>query len=136
MNDMSNHPAGQQFPGGHDEAGTTNFRFKLIAFDKIKMETSAAYLVRDILPREGLVVIWGEPKCGKSFWTFDLVMHVALGWEYRGHRVKQGTVVYVACEGERGLGARTEAFRQRKLAEDGIAPGFHLVSTRLDLAGC
>ena len=51
MNDMSNHPAGQQFSGGHEEAGATSFRFKLMAFDKIRMQTSAAYLVRDILPR-------------------------------------------------------------------------------------
>ena len=78
-------------------------------------------------------MIWGPPKCGKSFWTFDLAMHIALDWEYRGRRVKQGTVVYVACEGERGLGARVEAFRRSKLAEDSAVPGFHLLTTRLDL---
>jgi hypothetical protein len=89
--------------------------------------------VRGVIPREGLIVVWGPPKCGKSFWAFDLVMHVALGWEYRGLRVKQGTVVYIACEGERGLGARAEAFRRKRLAEDGTAPGFHLLVTRLDL---
>ena len=27
----------------------------------------------------GLAVVWGAPKCGKSFWTFDVLMHVALG---------------------------------------------------------
>ncbi len=108
-------------------------RFRLVAFDKIELDTSPAYLVRGIIPREGLVVIWGPPKCGKSFWTFDLVMHPALGWEYRGRRVKQGTIVYVACEGERGLGARAEAFRRRHLAEDDSIPRFHLLATRLDL---
>jgi hypothetical protein len=60
-------------------------------------------------------------------------MHVALGWEYRGRRVRQGTVVYISCEGERGLGARAEAFRRSKLAEDSSVPGFHLLATRLDL---
>jgi len=70
-----------------DGADASSLRFKLVAFDKIKMETSAAYLVRDIIPREGLVVIWGPPKCGKSFWTFDVAMHIALGWEYRDRRV-------------------------------------------------
>src|SRR5471032_821232 len=110
-----------------------DLRFRLVAFDNITLDTSPAYLVRGIIPREGLVVIWGPPKCGKSFWTFDLVMHAALGWEYRGRRVHRGTIVYIACEGERGLGARTEAFRRQRLSEGGVFPLFHLLSSRLDL---
>ena len=42
-------------------------------------------------------------------------------------------MVYVACEGERGFGARAEAFRRSKLAEDSAVPGFYLLTTRLDL---
>lgn len=108
-------------------------KFTLIPFDKISMSTRRAYLIKGIVPREGLVVLWGPPKCGKSFLTLDMVMHVALGWEYRGRRVAAGTVVYVACEGEQGLSARIEAFRQDKLQE-ASAPPFFLVTTRLDLA--
>ena len=119
--------------GKPDAAGATSYRFKLVTFDEIQLLTTAAYLVRDIIPREGLVVVWGPPKCGKSFWTFDVAMHIALGWEYRDRRVKQGRVVYVACEGERGLGARAEAFRRHKLAEDNSDAPFHLLTTRLDL---
>jgi hypothetical protein len=110
-------------------------RFRLVAFDEIRLSTDRHYLIKNIIPREGLVVIWGEPKCGKSFWTFDAAMHVALSWHYRGHPVQQGLVVYIACEGERGLGARTEAFRRRWLAEDHDAVPFHLITTRLDLVG-
>jgi hypothetical protein len=83
--------------------------------------------------REGLTVIWGSPKCGKTFWAFDLAMHVALGWLYRGRHVAQGTVVYVACEGERGLRARKEAFRRPRLGP-ADKPPFYLLTTRLDLA--
>jgi RecA-family ATPase len=61
------------------------------------------------------------------------MMHIALGWEYRGRRVKQGLVVYIACEGERGLSARAEAFRQKHLGEEESVPGFYLLTTRLDL---
>ena len=70
------------------------------------------YLVKGIIPRAGLVVVWGPPKCGKSFWTFDLVMHVALAWDYRGRRVQHGAVVYLALEGGKGFEARVEAFRR------------------------
>jgi hypothetical protein len=108
-------------------------RFQLVPFCKILLETTAAYLVQGIIPREGLVVVWGPPKCGKSFWTFDLVIHVGGGQLYRGRRVKQGAVVYVACEGERGLRARVEAFRRRALGEGKPEPDFYLIATRLDL---
>jgi AAA domain len=65
-------------------------RFRLVPFREIKISTVPAYLVKGIIPRCGLVVIWGPPKCGKSFWTLDLTMHIALGWSYRGRRVQQG----------------------------------------------
>jgi KaiC/GvpD/RAD55 family RecA-like ATPase len=107
-------------------------RFNLVRFKDIELGTTAVYLVNGLIPREGLVVIWGPPKCGKSFWTFDLVMHIALGWTYRGRRVTQGTVVYVACEGERGLVARAVAFRKGKQVDEDDPP-FFLVTTRLDL---
>jgi hypothetical protein len=52
-------------------------RFKLKPFTSITVSTAPNYLVKGILPRAGLVVVWGPPKCCKSFWTFDLVMHIA-----------------------------------------------------------
>jgi RecA-family ATPase len=67
-------------------AGQTGPRFKLRRFDELKIGTERTYLVKGLIPRTGLVVVWGPPKCGKSFWTFDLVLHVALGREYRGRR--------------------------------------------------
>ena len=60
--------------------------FELIPFDKIAFDISPTYLVKGIVPRVGLSVIWGPPKCGKSFLVFDLMLHIALGWKYRGRR--------------------------------------------------
>jgi hypothetical protein len=124
--------------GGENSARVR--RFLPVRFRDIGMSAERPYLVKGLLPREGLVVIWGPPKCGKSFWTFDMVLHVALGWEYRDRRVHSGTAVYVACEGERGLGARTEAFRIQKLTDDEqdsdtpqLDPPFYLLASRLDL---
>ena len=103
----------QRGPAANDAAPARTFA--LIPFDKIKLDTTPAYLVKGIVPRVGLSVIWGPPKCGKSFLTFDLMMHVALGWEYRGRRVRQGAVVYCALEGAHGFRARVEAFRRESL---------------------
>jgi AAA domain len=111
-------------------------RFILTPFTKVKaLDGDSYYCVRDILPRTGLVVVWGPPKCGKSFWTFDLLMHVALGWEYRGHRIRQGSVVYLCLEGAPGFRKRIEAFRRAKLArpEDPKDPPFFLMTSPLAL---
>lgn len=110
-------------------------RFRLIAFDDISIASGRSYLVKGMIPRQGLVVGWGAPKCGKSFWAFDLGMHVALGRDYRGHRVVQGPVVYVAAEGAGGQGARVQAWRGRHLPDDAAPVPFALLPDRLDLIG-
>ncbi len=112
---------------------TDTSRLALVPFYKIEVGTTGAYLVKGLIPREGLIVIWGPPKCGKSFWVFDLAMHIALGWPYRGRSIIQGPVVYVACEGAHGFRGRIKAFRERHLQEhDGEVP-FYLVPARLAL---
>jgi RecA-family ATPase len=73
-------------------------RFEFKTFNAAAAPVVANYLVKGIIPCAGLTVVWGPPKCGKSFWLFDLMMHVALGWRYRDRRVRQGTVVYLALE--------------------------------------
>ena len=85
-------------------------RFKLTPFSELKLGTERAYLVKGLIPRTGLIVIWGPPKSAKTFWMFDVAMHVALGWEYPGRRMQRGPVVYCAFEGAEGFKARAEAF--------------------------
>ena len=108
-------------------------RFPLVRFNDIELSDAPRCIIEDLIPRESLVVVWGPPKCGKSFFVFDLVMHVALGREYRGRRVEQGTVVYIAAEGELGIKARAAAYRQARMAQTGDDPPFYLLTTRLDL---
>jgi AAA domain len=105
-------------------------RFTLVRFKVVLLSKSAAYLVKGLIPRAGLTVVWGPPKCGKSFWVFDLAMHVALGIPYRGRRVQQGTVVYLALEGGYGFRARVDAYRRTHDIKD--AP-FYLVTDRTSL---
>jgi RecA-family ATPase len=67
----------------------------------------------------------------------DLFFHVAAGWDYRGHRVNQGAVVYVALEGQEGYAKRLEALRQhyvKRLDLDGKHDlPFYLIRTQIDL---
>src|SRR5262245_17118727 len=77
----------QALERGAGTAQPNGRRFKLTRFSEIPWSPVANYLIKDLIPREGLIVVWGPPKCGKSFWTFDALMHVALGRKYRGRRV-------------------------------------------------
>ena len=117
----------------HGERVETRERIRLVPFDKIKLGTERRYLVKGLIPREGLTLLWGPPKCGKSFWATDLALHIALGWDYRGRKVVGGPAVYCAFEGAFGFGARIEAFRQKFLAEDAAGVRFFLVPITLDL---
>ena len=115
------------------QAERRKHRFHLVPFEEIQLGTEPQYLVKGIIPRVGLTVIWGPPKCGKSFWIFDVTMHVALGWPYRGRRVQQCPVVYCAFEGQNGISARVEAFRQTfPINADQPVP-FYLEPVTLDL---
>ena len=87
--------------------------FPLTSFENIKLDTERRdYLIKGLLPDKGLCVIWGPPKCYKSFWALDVGLHIALGREYRGRRVEQATVLYMGLEGRQGLPARLEAFKK------------------------
>jgi hypothetical protein len=88
------------------------YRFKLMSFNDMRPGVEPLYLVDELLPIAGLVDIWGPPKCFKSFWTLDVMFHVAMGWEYRDRYVHQGTVVYCAFEGAHGYKKRIEALRR------------------------
>jgi hypothetical protein len=109
-------------------------RFKLVPFDALTVGSTIVYLVKGLIPRTGLVVVWGPPKCGKSFWVFDLVMHPALGWPYRKRKTLSGPVVYCAFEGAEGYGRRAEAFRRKHLLDAATPVPFFLVPARMTFA--
>jgi AAA domain/Bifunctional DNA primase/polymerase, N-terminal len=100
-------------------------RFKLVSFADLRPGPEPLYLVDELIPVAGLVDVWGKAKCYKSFWCLDLMLHVAMGWEYRDRYVRQGAVVYCAFEGAHGYKKRIEALRRhykRNIAEDTVVP--------------
>jgi hypothetical protein len=102
---------GQQSP----HRGATpppKLRFRLISFADLRPGPELLYLIDELIPAAGLVDVWGKAKCFKSFWCLDLMLHVAMGWEYRDRYVRQGAVVYCAFEGAHGYKKRIEALRR------------------------
>jgi AAA domain len=113
------------------EPAPKRYKFPLVSFAEMRPGTEPNYLVDELIPVAGLVVVYGAPKSGKSFWTFDLFMHVTLGWEYRDRAVQMGPVIY-AFEGAHGYRKRSEAFRRHHCLTDENPP-MYIIPGRADL---
>ena len=70
------------------------------------------WLVKGVLPKAGLAVMYGASGSGKSFMALDMAMAIAQGAEWRGRKVRQGRVAYIAAEGSDGFRKRTAAYGQ------------------------
>lgn len=77
------------------------------------------WIVKGVLPRAGLAVIYGASSSGKTFFTLDLVAAVARGVEWRGSRVEKGRVLYVVAEGAGGFRNRLQAYCESQGVEAG-----------------
>lgn len=82
----------------------------LLTADQLRHSPRVPYVVRKLLPAEGLAAIYGEPGAGKSFLALHLAHSVATGaGDWFGFRVRQTPVIYIALEGVGGIGKRTYA---------------------------
>jgi hypothetical protein len=87
-------------------------RFKPLSLKEIGELPPPAWLIDGLVPGDGLVVLYGEPRAGKSFLGLDWGLSVATGVPWLGHEVKQGEVVYIYAEGARALAQRANAWLQ------------------------
>jgi hypothetical protein len=107
-------------------------KFSLRKFSDIKSDPNEiAHFIKDLIPRSGITVVWGEPKCGKTFQLIDMTMHIARAIEYRGRKTQQGCIVYIVLEGKKGFEKRIEAYRQFHGISEEVP--FYTIATGLDL---
>lgn len=71
------------------------------------------WIIKGVLPKAGLGVVYGASGSGKSFAVLDMGMAIARGCEWRGKRVRQGRVAYIAAEGADGFRKRLAAYALR-----------------------
>lgn len=105
-------------------------RFPRVWIDEAAVGDGAEYLVKGIIERGKLVYVYGPPGDGKTFFTIDVCAHIAAGIPWRGKRVNQGVVVYVASEAGASIARRFVAWREQKLAEDREGPTPLCILTR------
>lgn len=86
-------------------------RFKLLSGDDLCNAPPMRWLVRGVLPMEGLAALFGPSGSFKSFLGLDVGCAIAGGaYEWFGCRVIQRPVTYVWLEGEAGAGKRGKAW--------------------------
>lgn len=88
--------------------------------------------VKGIIPKRETCAVVGATQTGKSFETFNLAMHIARGVDYRGHRTKQGLVIYCAMEGGKGFRDRMRGYRAQHGLDLKDIP-FEVLTRRADL---
>ena len=84
--------------------------FPLLTPQQFMLRKPMSWLVRGILPRATLAVIYGASTAGKTFFTFDLVATIVRGVEWCGRRVTKGKGVYIVAEGAEGFRNRVHAY--------------------------
>ena len=100
--------------GGKSKAPTeADLAFRFYAGDAYAEDfTTAEEIVEDMLPAQGLAMVYGQSGSGKTFWMLDLSFHIHNGLKWRDKDVKQGDVMYVAAEAGRGIKKRIQAVRK------------------------
>lgn len=71
------------------------------------------YLIKGICNKGDVSMLFGDSGSMKSFVELDKIMHLALGWNWHGHKIKKpyGTLI-VLGEGAGGYKKRVRAFMQ------------------------
>jgi hypothetical protein len=85
-------------------------RFQVVPAHEFAERKLPGWIVKNVLPKASLAVVYGESGSGKSFWVFDVCAAVARGEPWRGHKVTQGKVAYVCAEGIGGMRSRLRAY--------------------------
>lgn len=85
-------------------------RFAVIPVLEFSQRPPPEWIIKGVVPRAELLVLFGESGSGKSFIALDLAGAICRGLPWRGCRTKPGRVVYVAAEGAGGFRNRVIAY--------------------------
>ena len=95
-------------------------RFQFYTASEFVSRPAPTWIVKGVIPRAGLGMIFGESGSGKSFLALDLVAHQVTGRPWRGRKVAQGNVAYICAEGAGGFRNRAAALMQANWDLDGL----------------
>lgn len=106
--DVTPTPAEPQSPGPSARRG-----LRALRLDELQQMPKASWLIKGVLPKQGLACLYGPSGVGKSFAMLDMGLSISRGVDWQGQRVTQAAVVHVAAEGGHGFAQRLEAYGKR-----------------------
>lgn len=109
---------GAEPPAKRDLSPVKRPRFSPESAAQFLQHSAPVWIIKGVLPRAGLAVIYGASSSGKTFFTLDMVSAVARGVDWRGIKTRKGRVLYVVAEGAGGFRNRLQAY----CAEHGVKP--------------
>lgn len=86
--------------------------FDIVHFSELR-EEAVQWVVRDLIPANGFVALFGRPGSYKSFVAMYIASQIASGGSVFGKETTKGGVLYVAAEGQGGIFKRTAALMQK-----------------------
>lgn len=120
----------------HDGPGfEVSPRLVPVAWSELSSLPKRASLIGGLLDAAAMSVFYGASGCDKTFLALDLAAHVALGWNWRERKLKQGTVIYIAAEGGLGIEERLTGFRLYHKIDVTDVP-LHIIAEPMDLCRC
>jgi hypothetical protein len=86
-----------------------DYRFRVVPAHEFAQGQPPQWMIKGVLPRAQLAVLFGESGSGKSFAALDMAVDIAMGTSWRDLTTKKGRVVYIAAEGAGGFRKRLKA---------------------------
>lgn len=136
--------ASSEFEGleGSDADEDAPPRFAVVDAENFADCNPTPWLIKGVLPKADLGVVFGESGSGKSFFVSDMALSLARGTNWRGRKCQPSRVVYLAAEGSGGFRKRLKAYEQHHgidltgvpFGVIPVAPNFLMKVDALDVA--
>jgi hypothetical protein len=97
-------------------------KYRVYTGEDFAARPAPPWIIKGVLPEADLGVIYGASGSGKSFIVLDMALAIVRGLPWRGLKVKQGRVLYIAAEGGGGVSQRLKAYAQYHNVNMGVLP--------------
>jgi putative DNA primase/helicase len=108
-----------------DTSSPKAIRFKAVRACALGPPSGEDWLIKGLLPKEGVGTFFGSSGAYKSFSAINIALHIATGEPWSGRKVAQADAVYVASEGAAGAAKRISGAMEANGAAD---PPLYLIS--------
>lgn len=104
-------------------AAPPSARFRVVPAPEFATLRPFDWIIKGLIPRAELMVVYGESGSGKSFLALDLAAAISRGVNWEELKTKGGRVVYICAEGVSGFRQRLRAYAKHHAIELTELPG-------------